>query len=381
MFHLIFSIFLAIYVGLNYYIGLRGWQLVGSRVYFLDIKIYWVVFAVIVLFCIVGIAANKFLPRPLRSSLYLVSSYWLAAMVYIIGILVIFDLVRLLDRWAGFLPEAIKSNSVFPFILGLGVIIFVTALMVYGTLNARNLKVTSYNITIPKQAGSLKQLHIAMISDTHLGSINDKRQRKIIETVNSLNPDIVLVPGDIIDDITFFEHQGIASDFQTIKSKYGIYASFGNHDYSSKDLELIIDRLNNAGINLLRDSSVKVDESFYIIGREDNFYGIINEKKRIELWKLMEGMELELPVILLDHQPKNLEEAKNAGVDLQLSGHTHRGQFFPFNLITRKVFRVDYGYLRTGSLQVIVSNGAGTWGPPIRIGSSSEVVDILVNFR
>jgi len=131
---------------------------------------------------------------------------------------------------------------------------------------------------------------------------------------------------------------------------------------------------------VLRDSSVKVADSFYIVGREDKYYEMISGNKRAEIWELMQGLELELPVILLSHQPVNLEEAKNAGVDLQLSGHTHKGQFFPFNFITRNIFEVDYGYLRTGNLQVIVSTGAATWGPPIRIGSSSEVVDILVNF-
>jgi uncharacterized protein len=84
---------------------------------------------------------------------------------------------------------------------------------------------------------------------------------------------------------------------------------------------------------------------------------------------------------MLDHQPIDLEEEQNAGVDLQLSGHTHKGQFFPFNLITHKIFKIDYGYLKTGNFQLIVSSGAGTWGPPIRIGSSSEVVDIMVVFN
>ena len=94
----------------------------------------------------------------------------------------------------------------------------------------------------------------------------------------------------------------------------------------------------------------------------------------------MEDMDRKLPIIALDHQPTDLEEAEEAGVDLQLSGHTHKGQMFPFSLITNKVFKVDYGYLKMKELQVIVSSGARTWGPPIRIGSSSEVVDITIHF-
>ncbi len=381
MYFFIVSIFLALYGGLNYYIGLRGWQFWGQRVSFLDIRVYWAVFAVIVLFSVLGIAFKNFLPDFLRSGLYLLASYWLAAMAYFLLFLVFFDLVRLLDRWTGFLPKVMQSNSSFTFIMWSFVVLFTAVLLLYGTWNAQNLKVTSYEINIPKQAGPLSRLHIALISDTHLGAINDQRQKKIIDTANSLNPDLVLFPGDIIDDILFFEKYGIADDLQKIKSKYGIYASLGNHDSLSKDLRLNIDGLNKAGIELLRDSSVKVADSFYIIGREDKSSAMSSGKKRAELGKLMQGMDLSLPVILLDHQPIDLEEAKSAGVDLQLSGHTHKGQFFPINLITRKIFAVDYGYLQTESLQVIVTSGAATWGPPLRIGSSCEIVDLIVNIK
>jgi len=95
----------------------------------------------------------------------------------------------------------------------------------------------------------------------------------------------------------------------------------------------------------------------------------------------MEEIDHRLPIILLDHQPSNLAEPQTNGVDLQFSGHTHYGQFFPNNLVTGKIFEVDWGYLKKGTLQVIVSCGFGTWGPPIRIGSYSEIVDILIKFE
>jgi len=224
-------------------------------------------------------------------------------------------------------------------------------------------------------------MRIAMISDTHLGRVDDDRHKKIIETVNSLQHDLVLIPGDITDDIALFEKLQMAEDFQKMHSKYGVYASFGNHDYSSEDVDSIIKSLDRAGIKLLRDSVVKVADSFYIIGREDRSYQMVTGEKRMDLSMLLQGIDPRLPVILLDHQPADFEEAKQAGVDLQVSGHTHKGQLFPINLITSRVFQVDYGYLKTGNLQVIVTSGAGTWGPPVRIGSSCEVVEIVVNFR
>lgn len=366
--------------GLNYYVGLRGWQIFGSRISFLDLKAYWIIFAILVLVSVIGLVRIKFLPYILRSRLYLVGSYWLATMSYIIIILIAVDLIRYVDSWVGFLPQVIKNNPVFPFIMGLVVITLLLFLMIYGTWNARQIKVTSYDIHIPKNAGVLNQLHIALISDTHLGTIDDQRQKKIIDTLNSIKPDIVLVAGDITDDIALFKKLGISNDFQTIRSTYGTYASFGNHEYFQKDLRVITDQLELAGMSVLRDEYVKVAESFYLIGREDKSSIMVSGKKRKALEELMQDIDIKLPVIMLDHKPIDLEEAKSVGVDLQLSGHTHTGQFWPFNLITRRIFKTDYGYLKTGDLQLIVTSGAATWGPPIRIGTSSEVVHIKVNF-
>ncbi|OPJ62651.1 metallophosphoesterase [Clostridium chromiireducens] len=168
---------------------------------------------------------------------------------------------------------------------------------------------------------------------------------------------------------------------KNVKSKYGIYASLGNHDYDHKgDSTYRIDNFEKVGINILRDSVININKSFYIIGREDKFYERINGTKRKEFLELMDGIDKNLPIIVLDHQPSNLEEPIKTGVDLQLSGHTHKGQFFPFNLITKRVFKKDYGYLKIGNFQIIVSSGARTWGPPIRIGSKSEIVDIEIQF-
>lgn len=372
--------FMFVFGGLNYYVGLRGWQSFGDKIPFLDIKAYWIVFVILVLINVVGLVRNKFLPDMMRSRLYIVGSYWLAAMAYIIIILVAVDLILFVDSWVGFLPQVIKNNPDVPFIMGLIVVTLLLILVVYGTWNGRKIKVTSYDIQIPKQAGDLRQLHIALISDTHLGTIDDKRHKKIIYTINSINPDIVMVAGDITDDINLFRESGISNDFKMVTSTYGMYASFGNHEYFQKELGVITDQLEQAGMSVLRDAYVKVAESFYLIGREDKSSRMARGKERKKLEELMKGMDIELPVIMLDHQPIGFEEAKSAGVDLQLSGHTHKGQFWPFNLITRRIYKNDYGYLKTGDLHVIVTSGAATWGPPIRIGTSSEVVHIIVNF-
>lgn len=375
-FYLLIYIFMALYGALNYYIGLRGWQLLGNRLSLLHATLYWSIFVVIVLSSFIAVIGKKFLPDFLREIFSLIGSYWIAAMVYFTLFIVMIDLLRLVDRRLGLL-RVFKNNSNYTLTLGLLIIAFVIGLLVYGTWNAKNIKVTSYQVHISKSAGVLKQLHIVMISDLHLNDIGVKRRRKIIETVNRLHPELVLIPGDIVPP----ETDKIAGDFLKIKSKYGVYACLGNHDYYGGNLTNLVNQLQQAGMKVLRDSSVKVGDSFYIIGRDDKTYEGMSKKKRQALSNIMMGINRQLPVIMMDHQPIDIEEARNAGVDLQLSGHTHKGQFFPFNLITRKVFKIDYGYLKTGSLQVIVSSGAGTWGPQIRIGSSSEVVDIRIIFQ
>jgi predicted MPP superfamily phosphohydrolase len=315
------------------------------------------------------------MPGILQRFISFIGNYWMAALVYFFLFIILIDLVRLVGSPFG-LSETIKNHSTLASILGLLIMLFVTRLLVYGTWNASNIKITSYQIHITKKAGSLKQLNIVMISDLHLNDIGEQRGLQIINKVNQLKPDLVLIPGDIVP----VEKPQVAEILRKLKCKYGVFASLGNHDYYEGDLNRRIHWLEQVGINVVRDNSIKVAGSFYLIGRDDKSYEMISGVKRKKIAVLAAGINRELPLIVFDHQPVDLEAAKEAGIDLQLSGHTHKGQIFPFNLITGKVFKINYGYLKIGNLQVVVSSGAGTWGPPVRIASSSEVVDIRVAF-
>jgi len=138
--------------------------------------------------------------------------------------------------------------------------------------------------------------------------------------------------------------------------------------------------LNRSGIQVLRDEYTIIANSFYVVGRDDLISKRLGGKERANLSELLEGIDKSLPIILLDHQPQKLTEPHIEGVDLQLSGHTHKGQFFPNNLITGKIFEIDWGYLKKDDYQIIVTSGYGTWGPPIKIGNSSEIIDIKITF-
>ncbi|WP_199241659.1 hypothetical protein [Desulfosporosinus sp. Sb-LF] len=137
-----------------------------------------------------------------------------------------------------------------------------------------------------------------------------------------------------------------------------------------------------AGVNVLRDQYIKVENSFYIIGRDNpSRRSGGNTEGRKELGDLIKGVDSSLPLILLDHQPLELETAQQNQIDLQLAGHTHEGQLFPGNLITKLVYEIDWGYLKKGNYNLIVSSGYGTWGPPLRIGTHSEIVCATLHFK
>jgi predicted MPP superfamily phosphohydrolase len=169
--------------------------------------------------------------------------------------------------------------------------------------------------------------------------------------------------------------------FRELKPTYGTYAVPGNHDNNPAAIRYI----KGAGIKVLQDSYTKVADSFYVVGRDNEFeHGprVPNGKQgRLGLAAILQGVDRSLPIIVLDHQPSQLAEAQKNGVDLQFSGHTHRGQLFPGHLITSRIFEIDWGMLQKGNFHAIVSSGYGTWGPPIRIGSKPEIVDVVVKFR
>ena len=132
---------------------------------------------------------------------------------------------------------------------------------------------------------------------------------------------------------------------------------------------------------MLRDTSVLVDGRFWIVGREDRDKSRFTGNKRKELAAVMMPVDRHAPVILLDHQPFNLEKSEEQGVDLQLSGHTHHGQLWPFNYITNAMYEVSSGYKKKGATHYYVSNGYGTWGPPVRLGNRPEIVQIILKFE
>ena len=234
----------------------------------------------------------------------------------------------------------------------------------------------SIELEIDKKNEVASELNIVVASDIHLGTIINRRwTKRIVEKINSLNADLVLLPGDIVDgDVEPVIKQNLGEVLRTIKSKYGIFGITGNHEYIG-GVEPAVKYISEHGIRELRDERIDI-AGITIIGREDRSAG----KNRLSIIELAKGIDPSKPLIIMDHQPFKLDEAVSIGADLQLSGHTHHGQLWPLNFITKMVYELSFGYKKKGNTHIYVSCGAGLWGPPVRLGSRPEIVQIKLKF-
>jgi predicted MPP superfamily phosphohydrolase len=308
---------------------------------------------------------------------------WFAFLVYFLLSILLIDIIRLLDSWFHFLPAYIHNNYEYVKKITAIVVLAVVGLIVFlGNLNKRDIVIRTLEITLPKGDSKLNELNIAMASDIHLSPIDGERLlTRIVDKINSLNPDIVLLAGDIVDDkAEVLQDRGIGISFKRLNPKYGIYSITGNHEFIN-GVETCIRYAENFGVKFLRDSSQLIDSSFYLIGREDVSMPQFTGKQRKTLDQIVKDLPNNYPKILLDHTPFKLEQAEQNGMNLQLSGHTHHGQIWPGNIITKMIYELSWGYKQKGSTHYYVSSGAGTWGPPVRTGSSSEIVNIKIKFK
>lgn len=383
MWGMIITLFLVLYGLMSYYIGRKGWIALGKPRSRAGLILYFIVLFLFILPFPLAEVGENLLPASLVPWLTIWGGYSMVAVLYVFLLVMIIDLVRLIDRWLNLVPAAIKEHKRTPLVLGVAAILLVSIAVAYGGWNAQNPVVKRYHVAVDKEAGSLKQLHVAMISDIHYGPIIDvERIERLAKMVEELKPDIVLLAGDITDgSLPPGEAGKLASALGKIEAPYGTFAVPGNHDRDLReDDSELMQALKEAGIHILKDHTVSVGNQFQLIGRDD-LSRRYNESQRKELKELMKGVDPAKPIILMDHQPVELDQAQANRVDLQLSGHTHNGQIFPANLITGMIYELDWGMLKKDSYHLIVSCGFGTWGPPLRIGNHPEVVSITMNFK
>jgi predicted MPP superfamily phosphohydrolase len=300
--------------------------------------------------------------NPLVSLFYKIAAIWL-------GVFDFFVLAAFLCRLVDFAQYMTGLHRNRPEV---AILFFSLALLVscYGLLNARWIRIRRVPIHLPNLPSSWRGRTVLLFSDFHLGHINGAGfSRRIAAMAARLNPDMILIPGDLFDG-THCDPDRLAAPLKQLSPPFGIYFSTGNHDEFGGAAQYT-SAITRAGIRVLTNEKTTVD-GLQIIGipYHDSTFPI-RVKATLEALSPAEGQAS----ILLNHAPTRLPIVEQAGVSLQLSGHTHGGQIFPCTWFTRRIFgKFTHGLHNFGALQVYTSYGAGTWGPPMRVGTSSEIV-------
>ncbi len=376
-----FSIFFLIYGLLNYYIYRKGYKVFGQTS--TSRNVFRTLFFIISSSFIFGRTLENFWLSWFSQSLIWIGSYWLAAMLYFFLGCVLIDLFRLGNKLFKFLPtknnfSTLKTKQIIASVF-IGVVI---AILIGGHINAGIPKIREVSVSIDKNFERSEPLNIVAVSDIHLGTIIGRnRFESIVDQINKLHPDIILLPGDIIDeDLEPVIRANLGESLQKLEARYGVYASTGNHEYIG-GVERAVKYLTDNGITVLRDTVVLIDNYFYVAGREDLTISRFTNKTRKSLRDLVQNINKKYAVILLDHQPRNLNDAVKNEIDLQISGHTHHGQIWPLNYFAEIIYEVSWGYKQKGNTHIYVSSGVGTWGPPVRLGNRPEIVNIKMSFK
>lgn len=336
---------------------------------------YGILFLVVSLSYIIGRFLEKRYLSVLSDIFIWIGSFWFAFILYFLLSIIALDLIRLLNVFGHFLPTG-EAYLHLKFSVLKGDIGLISLISFIGFLNARNVRIKKLVLEIAKKHPFAKELTLVVASDIHLGTIINRPWTKmIVDKINSLNADLVLLPGDIVDgDVEPVIKENLGEVLRTIKSKYGVFGITGNHEYIG-GVEPAVKYISEHGVTELCDEVVEV-AGMTIIGREDR-----SKKGRKTIEELALGLDHTMPIILMDHQPFKLDEGVSIGTDLQLSGHTHHGQLWPLNFITKKVYELSWGYMKKGNTHIYVSCGAGSWGPPVRLGNTPEIMEIKLRFH
>lgn len=327
-----------------------------------------------------------------------ISNIWFGMVAYILFTIAAADLVRIILKYViRISPEKLSSPGLF-IANGTICILIIATLTVYGYFHARYIQVTPYTVSIDKECRGRDSMKIVLTADLHLGyNMGNAHMKQMVKKINNQNADLVVIAGDFFDNDfdALKDPDKIASTLRDIKSTFGVYACYGNHDIQERILAgFTFDRngkkesdprmdafVKDAGITLLRDEGILIDNSFYLYGRADRERpgrGIEQRKTPVELTSRADP---DKPFIVIDHEPDELGELAEAGVDLDLCGHTHNGQMFPGNLTIQFFWENAYGYLKKNNMHNIVTSGVGVFGPNMRVGTKSEICSIEIEFK
>jgi uncharacterized protein len=353
------------------YAVLSIWRLIRQR----SFKIVFLILFVLLVAAFPVVEKLSHSPEARWADLAMIAGYFsLPLLLYLIVFVILTDLAVGMARLAGILSKKTVHQRRFRKARLLLCLVGPVLTVTIGAVRNNSPQVKEYSIQIPRKSSDIRQLRIAFASDFHLRETTARGLiHRYIEKVNEASPDIVLIGGDLLEGDRPGERlEDFAAQFRRLRAKFGIYGIAGNHDLHGTGPKTFF---NQAGIHLLQDGVERIGDAFYLVGRNDQ--RVIGRKS---IGDLLEHCEKNLPVVVLDHRPTDLENIGRAGPDLLLSGHTHNGQLFPVNLIVRRYYELCWGYKLKNQTHVIVTSGLQVWGPPVRTAGDSEIVIVNVSF-
>jgi uncharacterized protein len=303
-----------------------------------------------------------------------ISGYLLPFFLYLFLAIVLYDLFLLANYFPQWVSLELRRTFDYRLYVLLAMMVISALVVIGGVINLNNTQVTHYEISVPRKNSNLEKLRVAFVADFHIHSgVPISFIEKYVEKVNSLNPDLMLYGGDIVDDRNVHPKlERITGLFDQIKPRFGVFGVLGNHEFYRGHSDGAFFR--QAGIILLNDSVAQIGDSFILAGRYDEHFG-----KRKTIQEILGDSIPDLPILLLDHRPTQLEEVSKTAVNAQFSGHTHNGQLFPFNFIIKSMYELAWGYKQKENTHFFVTSGLRLWGPPVKTAGKSEI--ILIDFK
>ena len=390
-----------IYLLLNLYILRWAYLWMGTCHSILRTLGFRLIFAVIYVLLSTSLLTGFLIknPKSLHRMLKITGNYFLGIFLYTLVIILLADFGRILLKYV-FHASWIHSRTAFT-VAGAICALLILLLSACGIFHAKYIKTTSYDVIINKTIPERTSMKVVLLADTHFGyNAGVLHARELVRKINKQKPDLVCIAGDIFDNEydAIRNPEKLEKTLRGIKSTYGVYACWGNHDLNEEilagftfkhkdgDLSDIKDLrmkkfLEDSNIHILEDESVLINDQFYVIGRKDaSLTEKIHETRKAPA-QLTEKLDRDKPIIMIDHQPKELQELADAGVDLDLCGHTHDGQTFPGNFTIKLMWENPCGLLSKDNMTNITTSGAGVWGPAMRIGTDSEICSINIQLK
>jgi predicted MPP superfamily phosphohydrolase len=372
-------IYFSIYGGIHLYAFLklkRGFAL-GPPAY-LILAIFMIL---MVVSPIVVRISERYGYEALARGLAYIGFTWMGLIFIFISASFFFDIYRLLH----FLARMLTQRPLADFTLSLRnfctlAILFSCAVVIYGYFEALHIRTEHVTVKTSKIPEKIGRFRVVQISDVHLGLIVGRsRLKRILRQVKDARPDILVSTGDLVDG-QMDDLEALTDMFQNIPAKYGKFAITGNHEFYA-GLDRALAFTEKAGFTMLRGEGITVSNLLNVAGVDDPARKRYGPDRAASEKALLEKMPREKFTLFLKHQP--VINSESLGMfDLQLSGHTHKGQIFPFNLVTKLYYRMHTGLTKVnGNALLYVSRGSGTWGPPVRFLSSPEVTVIDITYK